>query len=549
MNDKNRPAKVPVQKYHGWEIRTDLVDGKIQYRPIENNSVDFILDENCQVKDLKIKVNDREIVYHRVEKVVENGQIEKNDLFAYILYDPEIVKGSTMDPEELLFKFYRGKISLFINADYPLYPTLKLTTDKLGLKLPHRTFVVLSGFGGAVHEFFCYLERENAADEINSSDPCLLSFEQALEIHYKDQNSTALKDLGEKYARRLDYEKAEKAYIKAFSLPEEHDYEPLLSLYFNTNQMSKAKKFILDALDRSPMKYDLYVALARVYLAEGEYEKAVSAALAAQKLNPEKGLFKSYDVLARAYLKQQKFVEAIEALRRAAVLAEKECQENQDFFRSFFNEPEEKEREFNCRLSRVPYELSIIYALSALEKYEQAEEGAKALLQVMPENPFIYGWLGLVKAARGENGKALEMAEKSLSLFKRKGIGASISQGEIYPLIVAVQKGTPAEQAGLKIGDRIVAVNSQDVRLLREEEDPTQMVARIFKTQERAKLLIHRPGSLELKEVEVQVEEYWPEEAGPVLKLKEQVAGSKRKIDLISLRKLMDEFYEKQPWP
>ncbi|MBC7350098.1 MAG: PDZ domain-containing protein [Candidatus Aminicenantes bacterium] len=297
------------------------------------------------------------------------------------------------------------------------------------------------------------------------------------------------------------------------------------------------------------MKYDLYVALARVYLAEGEYEKAVSAALTAQKLNPENGLSKSYDVLARAYLKQLNFVEAIEALSRAAVLAEKECQQNQDLLQQFFNRPEDKAAEFNCRLSRVPYELSIIYALSALEKYEQAEEGAEALRQVLPQNPVIYGWLGLVKAGQGENGKALEMAEKSLSLFKRKGIGASISQGEIYPQIIAVQKGTPAERAGLKIGDRIVAVNRQDVRLSREQEDPTQMVARIFKTQERAKLLIHRPGSLELKEVEVQVEEYWPEEAGPVLKLREQVAGSKRKIDPISLRKFMDEFYEKQPWP
>ncbi len=166
----------------------------------------------------------------------------------------------------------------------------------------------------------------------------------------------------------------------------------------------------------------------------------------------------------------------------------------------------------------------------------------------MPRNPFFYDWLGLVKAARGENGKALEMAEKSLSLFKKKGIVASISEGEIYPLIVAVQNGIPAERAGLKIGDRVVVVNGQDVRHSPEQEDPTQMVVRIVKAQEKAKLIIYRPGSLELKKVEVQVEEYWPEEAGPVLKLKEQLAGSPRKIALPSLKKLRDEFYEKQPW-
>ncbi|MGQ9802190.1 MAG: PDZ domain-containing protein [Candidatus Saccharicenans sp.] len=540
-----RPGKSPVQKYRGVEIKTDLVDGKVQYRLVEGNSVEFVLNEKCQVEGLKLRIDGKDFGYRQSERVVEDGRIEKNDLFAYILYGAEAGKDNQIDLQELEFKFYRGKISPLVDDDYPLYPTLKLTADRLGLKLPHRTFVVLSGFGGASYEFFCYLEDMGPAPEAGGPDPCLLSFDQVLEIHHKNQNVSALMDLGGKYARRLDYEKAEQAYLKALSLPEARDYEPLISLYVTTRQTAKAKKFLLAALDRSPMNYDLYLALAGVYFFDGDYEKALTAARTGQKLNPERGLYKSYALVGQAYLKQQNFVEAIKAFSRAAVLVEKDCQDNKLFSRQFFNQPEDEVNKYDCRISRIPYEQSIIYALIALKEYERASQGAEALLKILPRSPEVYGWLAFIEAGRGQNAKALEMAESCLSLLGRKGIGASISQGEIYPEIVAVQKETPADRDGLKVGDKIIAVNGQDVRLHREEEEPTQAVVKFLRTGEKVTFLVHRPGSCELKEIEVKPEELWPEQAVSIMKFKELVASSKRRIDPVSLRKLLDEFYEK----
>lgn len=543
--DKGISGKSLVQRYRGIEIRTTLVDDRIQSRLVEGNSVEFILNEKCEVEGLKLKIDGEDIQYRQVERVVEDGRVEKNDLFAYILYGPEAGKDSMTGPEKIEFKFYRGKISPFIDFNYPLYPTLKLTADRLGLKLPHRTFVVLNGTGGSTCEFFCYLEDESSSSEEVSPDPCLPSFDQVLEIHHKDQHFTALMDLAEKYARRFDFEKAEKAYLKALSLPGARDYEQLISLYLSTNQTAKARKFLLARLDRSPMKFDLYLALARVYFFEGRYEEAITAARTSQKLNPERGMYKSYAILGQAYLKQRNFIEAIKAFSRAATLAEKECQEAEALSRSFFYRPEDELTDLDCRLSRLPYEQAIIYALTALEEYEQAGRRVEALLKVPGQRPEFYGWLSFISAGQGQKEKALEMAASCLSLFRRRGIGAAISQGEIYPQIITVQKNAPAERAGLKVGDRIIAVNDRDLRLYRGQEDPAQAVIKFLRSEEKVNLLIHRPCSPELKEIEVKLEEFLPEEAAPVIRLKELVASSSQKVDQASLSQLLDEFYEK----
>lgn len=475
----------------------------------------------------------------------EDGRVEKNDLFAYILTGPEAGKDLMINPEEIEYKFYRGKNSPFIDYHYPLYPTLKLTADRSGLKLPDRTFVVLNGAGEASCEFFCYLEDGSSSPEEVSPDPCLPSFDQVLEIHHRDQNLTALMDLAEKYIRRFDFEKAEKACLAALSFPEAGDYEQLISLYLSTNQVAKARKILLAGLDCNPMRFDLYLALARVNLSEGKYEEAIAAARTSQKLNPERGLYKSYALLGQVYLKQQNFLEPIKAFSRAAILAEKECQEGEALFRNFFNRPENKLQELDCRLSRLPYEQAIIYALTALEEYEQAGRGVEALLRIAGQRPEFYGWLSFIAAGQGQKENTLEMAAGCLSLFRRRGIGAAISQGEIYPQIIAVQKNAPAERASLKVGDRIIAVNGRDLRLYRSQEDPAQAVIKFLRSEEKVNFLIHRPGSPELKEIEVKQEEFWPEEAAPVIRLKELVVSSRQKVDQASLSQLLDEFYEK----
>ena len=538
------PLSQSVQRYRGFEIKTNLVNDEIQYQLEKNNSVEFTINDKCELQGIKIKVDDKEYGYNQVTRVIEDGRIEKNDLFAYICYRPELLNNQQVNPEEVEFKFYRSKVSPAIDPNYPLFPTLKLTADKIGIKLPQRTFVVLNGLGSASHEFFCYLDPTTS--ETSPQNNCILTFDEVLEMHFANQNSVALFDLGDKYARKLDYEKAEKAYLKAITLPPSEGesnydkYKPLAELYLSTGQWEKARKYLLNLIDRTPTNFDLYVLLAKSYLLAEDYQKATEAATNSLKINAEKGQAESYAIIGQAQLRRRNFPEAIKVLSRAAVLAEKDCQQDQNLLDQFLNKEKSPK---DCRLSRVPYERLIIYGLLSLGEYEQAEKGADSLLKTVPDDAEIYGWMAFIKAGKGELDSSKEMADKCLALFRKRSLGASMTTADIYPLIISVRKDSPADRAGLKRGDSIIAVNGKDLRLFREQQPPDQMIAGYLKTGNPIELIIHSAGSWELKKVKITPEELLNEKAAPIVKLEELIASSKPKIDQTELKKLQEEFY------
>lgn len=529
----------PVHKYRGFEVKTGIVNDQVQYSLVKENSVEFTINGKCELENVKLSVGGKQYKYAKVERVVEDGRIEKNDLFAYICYEPQALSDPQASPEEVQFKFFRGKISPVINPDYPLYATLKLSAERQGIKMPHRTLAVLNGFGSASHEFFCYLE--GAGDTVPAVDSCSIPFDEVLETHFRNKNAVALMDLGDKHARRFDYEKAEKAYLKALGLPGQEDHGRLVEMYLENGQPARARQYLQGQLKRSPMNFNLHQLLARVYLYEKAYDKAIEEAEASLKLEAERGQYESYAILGRAQLGKRNYVEAIKSLGRAAVQAEKECQESRELWDKFFRQEQEQQAS-DCRLVRVPYEQAIVYALLCLEEYERAEKGAEALVKVAASDPYNYAWLAFASAALGKLDKAEEQADQCLALFKRRGIGAGIARGEIYPQVISVQAGTPADRAGLKKGDRIIAVNGQDLRFFREQEEPEQALARLVRKEEKVKLLVQPAGSPELKTVEVQSEEFLDEKATPVVRLKELIGKSKYKMDPVAFRKLLDEF-------
>ena len=91
---------------------------------------------------------------------------------------------------------------------------------------------------------------------------------------------------------------------------------------------------------------------------------------------------------------------------------------------------------------------------------------------------------------------------KAATMGKYGGVGAMIRQKENYVIIAEPYKGSPADEAGLKIGDKIVAINGQDMRnakvadiskLLRGEPNTTVKVTieRLL-TGEREEIKIRR---------------------------------------------------------
>ncbi|MGB9906801.1 MAG: tetratricopeptide repeat protein [Candidatus Saccharicenans sp.] len=276
-----------VQKYRGFEVKTSLVNDEVHYSRVKENWVEFALNDRCELENIRLSIGNKEYGYRKVEKVLEDGRIGKNDLFAYVCYEPEALNDIQANPEEVQFKFFRAKISPLIDPQYPLYATLKLSAERQGIEVPHRTLAVLNGFGSASHEFFCYLE--GAGDGLPLVDRCAIPFDELLETHFRNKNTVALMDLGDKYARRSDYQKAEKAYLKALSLPGQDDYRRLVDLYLESGQAASARRYLQDLLNRSPMDFKLHLLLARVYLYEKAYEKAIEEAGASLNLEKERG--------------------------------------------------------------------------------------------------------------------------------------------------------------------------------------------------------------------------------------------------------------------
>ncbi|MCX7793539.1 MAG: hypothetical protein N2257_03905, partial [Thermodesulfovibrionales bacterium] len=278
-----------VEKYRCIEVRTDLIKKDIQYSIKKENTAEFIL-KDCIPENLKISIGELKFTYQQSKRLVEDGRIEKNDLFIIECSQPffedelNIYKVNPIEFDKYMrqrrIKYNVSKISPIITPEYPLYPTLKQVAERLNLEIPHRTFIIFSGFGGS-YEFFCYIDGKPKKP---LKDKCTYTFDEVLDIHAKNGNTSAIRDLVEKYLKRFDYEKAERAYRKLMELSGSIAYEGLAQFYLATGQYNRAKEEMLKQLQNSPYDAQLYISLAKIYLYEKEYEKAKSLINKALKL-------------------------------------------------------------------------------------------------------------------------------------------------------------------------------------------------------------------------------------------------------------------------
>jgi tetratricopeptide (TPR) repeat protein len=526
-------ATAEVERYKCFEVKTVLVNDKIDYSIKKDNYTEFEI-KDCLPENLKIHTRKRSIIYKQFRRIVEDGRIEKNDLFAIECNQPFPEDGDLTYYEGIRLNFYRGKISPLINPEYPLYPTIKQTAEKLNLETPDRTFVVFNGFGGSSHEFFCYMEQPSVKKPIR--DPCQYSFDEVLEIHAKDKNTVALEDLAEKYLKKHDYEKAEKAYKKVLEISDGKDPTDLINFYFATKQYSKAKEILLKEIKSSPFDPLPYISLASIYLFEGKLEKAKSFIKKALNLRFERELYKAYEILGEVYIAERNYKDAVISFKKALESFKEECRITSIMMGKFLNNRDISPGDY-CENSGIPFQLKIIQALIELEKFTSAEKLARDVLNRDERNLVIYGHLSYLYAGMGQFDKALQMADRAISLLKRKNIGASIVEGEIYPQIVSVYKNSPAERAGLKNGDKIINIDDKDLRLFREKGNLLDMLVEYIEGNDKVRFKIHSENSTELRDVELIPEESLEHSASQFLSMKAlilRVKGDYREFEALS---------------
>ncbi|WP_353683660.1 PDZ domain-containing protein [Thermodesulfovibrio sp. 3907-1M] len=526
-------AKAEIEKYSCVEVKTDLAGNKVQYGINKENYAEFEI-KDCVLENLKIHVKNRSIIYKQSRRIIEDGRIEKNDLFAIECSQPFPEDADLTDYEGINFNFYRGKITPLINPEYPLYPTLKQTAEKLNLETPHRTFITFSGLGGASHEFFCYIDKKPSTKPLQ--DKCLYTFDEVLDIHEKNKNTVAIENLAEKYLKRLDYEKAEKAYKKAVELSDKKDLAQLLNFYLAAKQYNKAKEILLKEIENSPYDPLSYISLANIYLYERELDKAEYLVQKALNLRFDNGLYKAYGILGEVYVAERNYNDAVTSFEKAIKFLKEEC-ESEGLLNKFFYRGDVPP--VDCEYKILPYQLKIIHALIELEDLDRAEKLLNGMIAKNPNEPSIYGHFAYLYASKGNFNKALKMADKAVSLLKSRGIGVNIVKGEIYPQIFSVRKNSPAERGGLKKGDKIINIDGKDLRLFREKGDIVKMLVEYINKNDKIRLTIHSENSTELKNVELIPQELLQSSASQVLALKALILRSKgdyREFEELSLR-------------
>lgn len=528
------------ERYSCIEIKTDLEGDKLQYSINKENIAEFEI-KDCTPQNIKISIKNMNITYDKSERLIENGQIERNDLFSFALYYPVQSQqdSSLLSEKDLYLNFYIGRITSIINPAYPLYPTLKQTAERLKMETPHRVFIIFSRTGSANHEFFCY---EQSASQKPSQDSCQYSFEQVLELHAENKNTVALGELAEKYLKRLDYDRVEKIYKKLFEISDRKDTSQLINFYFATRQYDKAKEILLKELEDFPYEPSTYLNLAELYLNEKDFDNAESFAQKALKFRFDDGRYKAYKVFGEVSLARREFKDAIQHFLQTLEYLRKECE-----MRSIF-EQYLRRQDINtgyCDTLALPYQLKIIHALIELEEFDRAEKLLNGLLTKNHDEPFIYGHLAYLYAGKGKFNRALQMTDRAESLLKQRGIGAEFTMGEVYPVIVSVSKNSPASRVGLKRGDRVINIDGRDLRLFREEGDILNMLIDYLNQNDRVRLTIHSENSTELKDVEIVPEKLLKTQASQVLALKALILRAER--DHRGFERLSSKAYELNP--
>ncbi|WP_022854951.1 PDZ domain-containing protein [Thermodesulfobacterium thermophilum] len=497
------------EKYTCIETRTDLVNGEIQYAIKKDNTVEFVLN-NCVPENLKLKVNNRTITYQETRRLVENGNIEKNDLFVIECRNPDTEGTDVLNYQTFVIRFYRAKISPLLTPDYPLYPTIKQVAKKLGLEMPHRTFVVFDGFGGASHEFFCYAETPPA------SDGCRYSFDEVLEIHAKQKNVADLDNLGKKYFSRLDLDKAEKAFKKAIEVSENPDYSDLLLFYMATGQYEKAKNILFHQIKNSPYNPSHYLSLAKIYLYEKKYDKAKAFAETALIFDPDVfgiDLYEAYYILGKIAEFKNDYRKAIFYFKKVLEHVRERCEY---FSLRFWGE----DKATMCDVSALPYQIEILHSLNMLERFNEAKALIDTIAPLTEANPLEKIHIAFTYAGKGEYKKAFEILDDIISGFTNNGIGAEVIQGEIYPEIIRVYRNSPAEKAGLKPRDKIINIDNRDLRLYRQEGNMLDKVTKYIQGNEIVKITIQSGNSSELRDLEIKPEVLTSPEASEALGFK-----------------------------
>lgn len=193
------------------------------------------------------------------------------------------------------------------------------------------------------------------------------------------------------YHRIKQYDKAIEIYNRGIQLaPTNPDlYAALGLVYISKKEPKKARKVFKKALKLDPMNTDALAGMGSVYTMEKQYPKAEHYITAALNVDPNN--VAALSSLGDLMFKEKRYPESVEAYQKLRRLR-----------------PNEKWIKTNLENSMYAPEVDRLNALIKDEKFSEAAEGFRTLIQKAPDNPYYYFGLGLMYVRLKEFGAAIQ---------------------------------------------------------------------------------------------------------------------------------------------
>lgn len=194
------------------------------------------------------------------------------------------------------------------------------------------------------------------------------------------------------YHRIKQYDKAIDTYNKGITLdPKNSDlYGALGLVYISKKEPKAAQDAFKKSLKLNPKNTDALAGMGYTYVMLGEYQPAEKYILAALNIDPNN--VAALSSLGDLMYKQKRYPEAVKAFEKLIQLR-----------------PHEKWIKTSLQNSMYGPELDRLTALVKDEKFSEAAEGYRALVQKAPDNPYYYFGLGLMYVRLKEFGSAIQV--------------------------------------------------------------------------------------------------------------------------------------------
>ena len=271
----------------------------------------------------------------------------------------------------------------------------------------------------------------------NDFKTAIAYFKKAVDENPDD--GEAIKYLGMAYYKDGQYREAIDALNRSLNATHNKDNENDSWMFLALSQdelglWDEALSSCQKAIELSPSNAGYFSIFSHLYNEKKQYSEAITAAKRAIELGGSSDT--GYDNLGYAYGKKKEYGKALDAYRSA----------------------------INIAPTNAHYQNERGNLLSAMKEYAEAAKAYQKAVDLQPSNTGYLTRLAIAHCTAGQFDRAVESAEKIITLLKYAGVGVVLAFESGYPTIKEVSFDGPAQKAGIVVGDKITKIGRDSTK-------------------------------------------------------------------------------------